>query len=111
MHAARLWTVGLLAFGLTQGAAGQSPVFVPPLDIDQTKLLTGCTLVTDPTCTYPFKDVLNSGGDFWTTPFTPYDPVTKSGDGYGEGIKGPRADQRKAFSPIPQEPPYRFLRM
>ncbi len=55
--------------------------------------------------------MLNSGGDFWTTPFTPYDPVTKSGDGYGEGVNGLRADQRRAFSPVPQQPPYRFLRL
>jgi hypothetical protein len=111
MHATRFGVVGLLAFGLAQGASAQSPVFVPQLEIDQTKLLTGCPLATDPSCAYPFKDVLNSGGDFWTTPFTPYDPTTKSGDGYGEGVNGPRAAQRRAFNPQPQQPPYRFLRL
>src|SRR5580698_1328015 len=111
MRIARLGPIGLLAFGLTHGAGAQSPVFVPQIEVDQTKLLTGCPIATDPTCAYSFKDVLNSGGDFWTTPFTPYDPATKSGDGYGEGVNGPRADQRRAFSPVPQQPPYRFLRL
>jgi len=111
LASARRGIVGLFFFVLASDAHAQSPVFVPALDIDQTKLLTKCLVATDPTCAYSLKDVLDSGGDFWTTPFTPYDPVTKIGDGYGEGVKGPRADQRNAFNPQPQQPPYRFLRL
>ncbi|HTR88059.1 MAG TPA: di-heme oxidoredictase family protein [Reyranella sp.] len=96
---------------MTAGAGAQSPVFVPALEIDQTKLVTNCPIATDAACAYSFKDVLASGGDFWTTPFTPYDPVAKTGDGYGEGVNGPRADQRRAFNPQAQDPPYRFLRL
>ena len=108
----------LFLFVLASQADAQSPVFVSSLEIDQTKLLTNCPVATDARCGYFLKDVLNSGGDFWTTPFTPYDPAAKSGDGYGEGVNGPRADQRKAFYYRPQQPPYppnqppyRFLRM
>jgi hypothetical protein len=115
MHAARV--AGALLFFGTAGlviageARAQNPVFLPALEIDQTKLVTNCPHATDPGCAYSLKDVLDSGGDFWTTPFQPYDPVTKTGDGYGEGVKGPRADQRHAFNPQPQQPPYRFLRL
>ncbi|MGA7218803.1 MAG: di-heme oxidoredictase family protein [Candidatus Sulfotelmatobacter sp.] len=87
----------------------QKPVFQPAIDIEQQKLLKGCLIATDPACFYPLKDVLNSGGDFWTTPFQPYDPVAKTGDGYGEGANGPRAAQRAYFNP--QNPTYRFLRL
>jgi len=95
----------------TPTASGQNPVFFPSVDIDQTKLLTGCITATDTSCTYTLKDVLNSGGHFWTTPFQPYDPVHKTGDGFGEGDNGPRAAQRHFFNPLPQSPPYRFLRL
>ena len=87
----------------------QSPVFQPAIDIDQNKLLQNCMVATDKTCAYSLKDVLNSGGDFWTTPFQPYDPVTKTGDGYGEGPKGPRSAQRHAFNP--HNPSYPYLRL
>ena len=103
---------GLVLCAVFAGSAGaQSPVFFPAVDIDQTKLLTGCAVATDPGCAYPLKDVLDSGGHFWTTPFQPYDAVTKTGDGYGEGVSGPRAAQRHAFNPRVQQPPYRFLRL
>src|SRR5277367_2583545 len=75
----------------------QNQVFIPTVDIDQQKLLAGCLIATDSTCSYLLKDVLSSGGHFWTTPFQPYDPTRpagEQGDGYGEGIDGPRADQR-----------------
>jgi Di-haem oxidoreductase, putative peroxidase len=117
MHA-RILASTLFLFVISGQAGAQNPVFVPALEIDQTKLLTDCRVATDPTCHYSLKDVLNSGGDFWTTPFTPYDPATNSGDGYGEGVNGPRADQRHAFYYRPQQPPYppnqppyRFLRL
>jgi hypothetical protein len=110
MHAGKV-AITLFFFVIASQADAQSPVFVPSIEIDQTKLLTGCPVATDPKCGYSLKDVLNSGGDFWTTPFTPYDPATKSGDGYGEGVNGPRADQRHAFNSQPQQPPYRFLRL
>jgi hypothetical protein len=110
MHVKRV--AAALFFCVVAGQAdAQSPVFLPAIDIDQTKLVTNCLHATDPGCAYSLKDVLNSGGDFWTTPFQPYDPTTKSGDGYGEGVNGPRADQRHAFNPQPQQPPYRFLRL
>jgi hypothetical protein len=86
------------------------------MDIDQNTLLKGCLIATDSSCGYPLDKVLNSGGQFWTTPFQPYDPVTQTGDGYGEGPNGPRAAQRHAFNPNQQtpgagNPAYRFLRM
>jgi hypothetical protein len=87
----------------------QNPVFQPAIDIDQQKLLKGCPIATDSSCAYPLKDVLNSGGDFWTTPFQPYDPATGKGDGYGEGVNGPRAAQRHYFNP--RNSSYRFLRL
>lgn len=87
----------------------KSPAFQPPIDIDQNTLLQNCTVATDKTCAYSLKDVLNSGGDFWTTPFQPYDPVTKTGDGYGEGPNGPRSAQRHAFNP--HNPSYPYLRL
>jgi hypothetical protein len=110
MHATRVASA-LFFFAIAGEANAQNPVFLPGLEIDQTKLLTNCLHATDPGCAYSLKDVLNSGGDFWTSPFQPYDPITKTGDGYGEGEKGPRADQRHAFNPQPQQPSYRFLRL
>ena len=56
--------------------------------------------------------MLNSGGDFWTTPFQPYDSTANPpiGDGYGEGPKGPRSTQRKAFNPNKLTKDYPYLR-
>jgi hypothetical protein len=93
----------------------QTPVFGnPKIKIDQDTLVRNCKIANDPKCFYKLIEVLNSGGDFWTTPFTPYDPVTKTGDGYGEGVtgpipQGPRSAQRHAFNS--HDPTYRFLRM
>lgn len=86
-------------------ASTQNPVF--NINIDQTKLLQG---------QYPLNTVLQAGGQFWTTPFTQYDPTTKMGDGYGEGPTGPRSAQRKVFNPQAFNTgvagrPYPFLRM
>jgi hypothetical protein len=89
----------------------QAPVFQPSIDVDQKMLLQGCLIATDVGCHYSLKDVLNSGGDFWTTPFQPYDPATKTGDGYGEGASGPRAKQRKAFNPNTNTKNYPYLRL
>ena len=104
-------TIGVVAVILCSFCAilGQDPVFRPSVDIDQRKLLMGCLIATDASCAYPLKDVLNSGGHFWTTPFQPYDPVSKTGDGYGEGEHGPRSAQRSVFNPNNKS--YRFLRM
>jgi hypothetical protein len=88
----------------------QDPVFRPKIQVDQEKLLKNCPVATAPGCYYKLRNVLESGGDFYTTPFQQYDPVTKTGDGYGEGAKdGPRAAQRQAFNP--SNPTYPFLRL
>jgi hypothetical protein len=79
-------------------ASAQNPVF--DINIDQQKLLSGG---------YPLQQVLQSGGQFWTTPFTQYNAQTKMGDGYGEGVNGPRSAQRKIFDP--STPNYPFLRL
>ena len=79
-------------------AATQNPVF--DINIDQQKLLAGG---------YPQKQVLEAGGQFWTTPFTQYNTQTKMGDGYGEGANGPRSAQRKIFDPDTAN--YPFLRL
>jgi hypothetical protein len=79
-------------------ATAQNPVF--DISIDQQKLLSGG---------YPLQQVLQSGGQFWTTPFTQYNAQTKMGDGYGEGANGPRSAQRKIFDP--STPNYPFLRL
>jgi hypothetical protein len=103
-----LATVVLLVVSAGQFVAmrAQNPVFNPKVDIDQSKLLNGCPIATNPACFYKLKDVLFSGGDFWTTPFLPYDATTKTGDGYGEGPDGPRAAQRKVFNPRVENYPY-----
>jgi len=103
-----LGTVATFPFLATHA---QDPVFHSSVDIDQTKLLQGCLIATDTGCHYSLKDVLNSGGDFWTTPFQPYDATTKTGDGYGEGPDGPRAAQRKAFNPNKLNKNYPYLRL
>ena len=104
---------GILALGLFAVFAvngfAQDPVFRPRIQIDQKKLLTNCPVATAPGCFYKLKTVLESGGDFYTTPFQQYDPLTKKGDGYGEGPDGPRAAQRHAFNPANSN--YPFLRL
>src|ERR1051326_2123991 len=83
-------------------ARAQNPVFGGKQDIKQQELLDG---------KIPLKEVLEAGGQFWTTPFTRYNPKTKIGDGYGEGgANAPRASQRKAFNPS-GFPTYPFLRL
>ena len=104
----------LAAFFAILGSAfsvmsAQNPVFRPGIDIVQPKLLNGCPVATDPGCFYKLKDVLGSGGDFWTTPFLPFDPKTGQGDGYGEGADGPRAAQRHVFNN--RVPDYPYLRL
>jgi hypothetical protein len=83
----------------------QSPVITPKTNINQSDL--GKTPQVNPT----IAQVLESGGQFWTTPFLIYDPATGTGDGYGEGQFGPRSDQRKVFNPAGFPQGYRFLRM
>jgi hypothetical protein len=65
--------------------SAQDPVFRPKIQIDQQKLLTNCPVATAPGCFYKLRAVLESEGGFYTTPFQAYDPLTKKGDGYGEG--------------------------
>jgi hypothetical protein len=90
---------GLLAVGY-RGASTQNPVF--DVNIDQQTLLNGG---------YTHSQVIEAGGQFWTTPYTRYDKVTKTGDGYGEGgADAPRARQRQAFNPS-GFPEYPFLRL
>ncbi|MCU1328635.1 MAG: putative thiol oxidoreductase [Bryobacterales bacterium] len=92
---------------LTVISLAQEPVFRPEVNIEQDRLLKG---------EYPLKKVLESGGDFYTTPFQPYVPKTQKGDGYGEGnngvdgqADGPRASQRHQFNPSNLK--YPFLRL
>jgi hypothetical protein len=109
----RLATLAAIATVSFIACHAQNPVFLPAVDIDQTKLLQSCPVATDKGCYYSLKDVLNSGGDFWTTPFQPYDSTTQppTGDGYGEGPMGPRAAQRKAFNPNKLSKNYPYLRL
>ena len=79
----------------------QSPVFSERVNIDQKSLQQGA---------YPLFKVLESGGQFFSTPYTPYDRETGGGDGYGEGPGGPRQQQIAAFYP-PAAAQYRFLRL
>lgn len=81
-------------------ASMQNPVFNPQIDIDQDKLLAG---------DYPLMQVLQAGGQFWTTPYTQYNAQTNLGDGYGEGPDGPRAWQRHLFNKNTTN--YTFLRL
>jgi hypothetical protein len=65
---------------LTVSAAlAQSPAITPAVTIDQHKIHD-----------YPLAKILESGGDFHTTPFTPE-------DGHGEGKHGPRSKERELF--------------
>ena len=86
-------TVAICFLGCIWVARAQSPVFAPDVNIDQTQLLSG---------KYPLRKVLESGGQFFTTPFTPV-------DGMGEGAKGPRSAQRAAM--YPANPSFPFLRV
>jgi hypothetical protein len=81
--------------------SSQNPVF--DRNIDQQQLLNN---------QYPLQTVLQTGGQFWTTPFTRYDKnKNPTGDGYGEGgADAPRASQRQAFNPS-GFPSYPFLRL
>ena len=94
---------GLLVtlLGGLQAAHAQSPVISPQVDIDQIKLQRG---------EYPLYKVLESGGQFFSVPYLPYDATTGQGDGYGEGPDGPRHHQIRDFYP-PAAPEYPFLRL
>jgi len=70
----------------------QQPAITPEITIDQDKIHS-----------YPLRTILESGGDFHTTPFTP-------ADGHGEGKEGPRARQRQALYPG-AFPNFPFLRV
>jgi len=61
------WVISSLAFPLLIRA--QAPVFTPDVNIDQTQLLAG---------KYPLRKVLESGGQFFTTPFIPVDGMVKA---------------------------------
>ncbi|EKU99124.1 putative thiol oxidoreductase [Leptolyngbya sp. PCC 7375] len=82
-------SVGLVSVFLTFGglftsnAFAQTPVFNSDVDIDQGQLLKGG---------YTLRKVLESGGQFFSIPYTPDDHV-------GEGADGPRAKQRKIYYP------------
>ena len=62
----------------------EQPVFTPAVNIDQARLLAG---------DYSLRKVLESGGQFLTTPYS------LRYDFWGEGADGPRAAQRAAFYP------------
>jgi hypothetical protein len=103
----RLRLAAALAALLLTGLAGlypgwsQSPVFTEQVDIDQQRLQAG---------EYPLFKVLESGGQFFSTPYIPFDRETGQGDGYGEGTAGPRQAQIAAFYP-PDAAQYPFLRL
>jgi hypothetical protein len=90
-------------------AAAQSPVITKDISIDQYDLTTNCKVATDPGCKYKLSKVLGSGGQIYSTPFLPYDPITMTGDGHGEGADGPRAGQRRRFNWA--NPQYPYLRL
>ncbi|HJU39469.1 MAG TPA: di-heme oxidoredictase family protein [Tahibacter sp.] len=81
------------ALALTMSAAlAQDPAITPAVTIDQNKIHD-----------YPLAKILESGGDFHTTPFTPE-------DGHGEGQDGPRSKQRQLFY-AQAFPNFPFLRL
>jgi len=103
MHLPRHGTrLALCSLFLATAVFAQQPAITPQATIDQTQLQQGGI---------PLPDVLRSGQRFFTTPYQPYDPKTKSGDGYGEGPvydpttmtwfagtgPGPRWSQKKVF--------------
>ena len=76
----------------TFAAQAQDPAITPAVTIDQNKIHD-----------YPLTKILESGGDFHTTPFTPE-------DGHGEGEEGPRSKQRRLFY-AQAFPNFPFLRL
>ncbi|TDR35823.1 di-heme oxidoreductase (putative peroxidase) [Tahibacter aquaticus] len=83
---------GGLAVLAAATAVAQQPAITPAVSIDQARIHE-----------YPMRKILESGGDFHTTPFTPE-------DGHGEGQEGPRARQRQALYPNAW-PNFPFLRV
>ncbi|UXI68908.1 di-heme oxidoredictase family protein [Tahibacter amnicola] len=81
-----------VAFVCALDATAQRPAITPEVTIDQARIHQ-----------YPLAKILESGGDFHTTPFTPE-------DGHGEGKEGPRARQRQALYPEAW-PDFPFLRV
>jgi hypothetical protein len=74
-------TAALLLMAVT--ASAQTKTINPAVEIDETQLLAGHI---------PLKKVLESGGHFFSTPYT-------LEDGFGEGANGPRAAQRAFMFP------------
>ncbi|HKV40254.1 MAG TPA: hypothetical protein VJX67_13665, partial [Blastocatellia bacterium] len=93
-----IFSAALIAIPLR--ASSQTPAITPKNSIDQTMLERG---------KYTFARVLSSGGDFFSTPYTPFDRDTGEGDGHGEGPNGPRSQQIQAF--YKDHPGYPFLRL
>ena len=85
--------LGTLQLFATEVAFAQAPVFGPGVNLDQKEIMGGHV---------PLEKLLESGGQFWTTPFT-------VADGMGEGATGPRAAQRAAL--YPNNPTFPFLRL
>lgn len=83
---------GLVVLAAAGTAVAQQPAITPAVSIDQARIHD-----------YPLRKILESGGDFHTTPFTPE-------DGHGEGQEGPRARQRQALYPQAW-PNFPFLRV
>ena len=73
---------------LAVSAAAQQPVVQAPWNIDQTQLQNGQV---------PLQLLLQAGQRFFTTPYLPFNRMTGSGDGYGEGPNGPRWAARVSF--------------
>jgi hypothetical protein len=82
----------VVVLGAAATAVAQQPAITPQVSIDQARIHD-----------YPLRKILESGGDFHTTPFTPE-------DGHGEGQEGPRARQRQALYPE-AFPNFPFLRV
>ena len=90
LRSAAFGLIGLAGFSAP--ASAQQPAITPAVTIDQAKIHD-----------YPLRKIIESGGDFHTTPFTPE-------DGHGEGENGPRAHQRQALYPQAW-PNFPFLRL
>ncbi|MEA5470611.1 c-type cytochrome [Spirulina sp. 06S082] len=77
-------------FTFNASALAQTNAITPEVNIDQQTLLNG---------DYTLRKVLESGEQFFSVPFTPYDG--KTGDGMGEARipSGPKSAQREAFYP------------
>ncbi|MGZ8729814.1 MAG: di-heme oxidoredictase family protein [Thermoanaerobaculia bacterium] len=79
----------ILVLGLIAASAfAQQPVITPPWSIDQQQLENGQV---------PLQLLLQAGQRFFTTPYLPFNRITGSGDGYGEGPNGPRWSARVMF--------------